>query len=54
MRHHTPTIERPHPRPTEAPTSDGGASDARAWLMRHLRWEHRLAELLAERERDHT
>jgi hypothetical protein len=54
MRHPTTTIER-HDLPSqEPPTGDNAASDARAWLQRHIRWELRLAELRAKHERVHT
>jgi hypothetical protein len=50
MRHHAATIEPEHPRPTESPASDGGASGARTWLLRRLSWENRLGELRAKDE----
>jgi hypothetical protein len=43
------TIERPYTRANESST--GRATDARAWLLHRLRWEHRLAELRADHER---
>jgi hypothetical protein len=49
MRHPTSTIQRLD-RP-EFPTRDRAATDGRAWLLRRLRWEHRLAELRSEHER---
>jgi hypothetical protein len=50
MRHLTSTIQRldlPH---DEFPTRDRAATEGRAWLLRRLRWEHRLAELRTEHE----
>jgi hypothetical protein len=51
MRHLTSTIQRldlPH---DELPARDRAATEGRAWLLRRLRWEHRLAELRSEHER---
>jgi hypothetical protein len=42
------TTERPHTRLNELSTSNGRATDARAWLLHRLRWEHRLTELRAD------
>jgi hypothetical protein len=51
---HTATIELRARRPNESPANDGGAGDARTWLLRRLRWENRLGELRAEqRTRPH-
>jgi hypothetical protein len=51
MRHLASTIERLDPQSREAVTRDRAAGQARAWLRCRLRWEHRLAELRAERLR---
>jgi hypothetical protein len=51
MRHLTSTIQRLDPRHDELPTGDRAAREARAWVLRRVRWEHRLAELRAEHER---
>jgi hypothetical protein len=48
------TIDRPHMRVNESSTSNGRATDARAWLLPRLRWERRLAELRADHERART
>src|SRR6266536_4015467 len=51
MRHLTSTIQRLDPQREQLPTGDRAARDIRAWLLRRLRWEHRLAELRAEHQR---
>jgi hypothetical protein len=53
MRHLTSTIQRLDPQRDQSP---GGraASEARAWLLRRLRWEHRVTELRAEHQRART
>jgi hypothetical protein len=48
------TIERLDLQSQELPTGDRAISDARTWLLRRLRWEHRLAELRAKNERSRT
>jgi hypothetical protein len=50
MRQRTATIQSPHPDTSKSPTSDGAANNAHAWLLRRLRWEHRVAELRTEHE----
>jgi hypothetical protein len=54
VRHFTSTIERLELLSQELPTCDCAANDARTWLLRHLRWEHRLVELRAKHERSRT
>ena len=54
VRHLTSTIERLDLQSQELPTSDCAASDAQAWLLRRLRWEHCLTELRAAHERSRT
>jgi hypothetical protein len=54
MRHLTSTIQRPDPQRNESAISDRAAREGRAWVLRQLRWEHRLADLRAERERSRT
>jgi hypothetical protein len=49
-----PTIKRLALRNQERPTRDSAASDARTWLLRRLRWEHRFIELRAKYERSRT
>jgi hypothetical protein len=51
MRHATPTIQRLDWSHTEFPTRDRAATEGRSWLLRRLRWEHRLAELRSEHDR---
>jgi hypothetical protein len=45
MRHLTSTIQQFDLQPAQLPTRDRAATEGRAWLLRRLRWEHRLAEL---------
>jgi hypothetical protein len=54
MRHLTSTIQRFDLKPEHLPTRDGTATEWRAWLLRRLRWEHRLAELRSEHEGAHN
>jgi hypothetical protein len=54
MGQRTATIQSPHPDTSKSPTSDRAATNAHAWLMGRLRWEHRLAELRADHERART
>jgi hypothetical protein len=54
MGQRTATVQSPHPDTRESPTSDRAANKAYAWLVRRLRWEHRVAELCAEHERART
>jgi hypothetical protein len=51
MRDLTSTIQRLDLPTDESPTRDRTATEGRAWLLRRLRWEHRLAELRSEHER---
>jgi hypothetical protein len=51
MRHLTSTIQQFDLQPAQLPTRDRAATEGRAWLLRRLRWEHRLAELRSEHER---
>jgi hypothetical protein len=54
MRHPTATIQRLDPQRDQSPTGDRAAREARAWLLRRLRWEHRVSELRAEHQRGRT
>ena len=54
MGQRTATIQSPHPDTRKSPTSDRAANNAHEWLVRRLRWEHRVAELSAEHERART
>jgi len=54
MGQRTATIQSPHPDTRKSPTSDRAANNAHEWLVRRLRWEHRVAELRAEHERVRT
>ena len=54
MGQRTATIQSPHPDTRKSPTSDRAANNAQEWLVRRLRWEHRVAELRAEHERVRT
>lgn len=45
------TVREPGRSPHPQPLSTRGASEARAWLARQLRWEDNLAELRADHER---
>ena len=54
MRHLASTIEQLDQQGQESPTGDTAASDARAWLLRRIRWELRLAELRAKQGRVRT
>jgi hypothetical protein len=38
-------IQRPDAQRNESPTSHRAAREGRAWVLRQLRWEHRLADL---------
>jgi hypothetical protein len=53
--HPPPSASRTTPyapaQPPDPPATDPTASDARAFLMRALRWERRLAELRAAHRR---
>jgi hypothetical protein len=54
MGQRTATIQSQRSDTRKSPTSDHAADNAHAWLVRRLRWEHRVAELRAEHERTRT
>jgi hypothetical protein len=51
MRHLTSTIQRFDLQAKQLPARDRAPTEGRAWLVRRLQWEHRLAELRSEHER---
>jgi hypothetical protein len=54
MRHPVSTIQRLDPQPDQTPNRNGATAETRAWLLRRLRWEHRLAELRSAHESAHN